>query len=154
MTSAVEQPQLATVSNTSVGSLYAVDVMSGPVVSVQLDCGLLAAWNVLQSHGVHHLVVLDGGRVAGVVRESDLLLAWADQPFVQPGQRIRQLVRPRTPSVITSDPLAEVAETLLREDMRAVPVVTPRGQLVGVVTATDILRAVSEAADGEPSAPD
>jgi CBS domain-containing protein len=66
--------------------------------------------------------VMDGARVAGIVDESDIVLAWSAEPFDR------------------------AARTLLREDLRALPVVSEHGELIGILTATDILRAVAECA--------
>lgn len=97
MATAIEgqQRSLPSAPKASIGSLCAVDVMSAPVVSVQADCSLLAAWDVLRSHRVQHLVVMDGTRVAGVVDEADILLAWSAAPLGQSGTAVRKLLRAR-----------------------------------------------------------
>jgi len=148
MTTAFDRPEASSAAppRSSIGSVRTRDVMSAPVVSVQGDGFLFAAWSLLRSYGVQHLVVMDGARVAGIVDESDIVLAWSAEPFVRSAKRVRGLLRARTPCVLADDTLHRAARTLLREDLRALPVVSEHGELIGILTATDILRAVAECA--------
>lgn len=65
----------------------AADRMSSPVVSVTPDVSLRTAARLLQVHGIHHLPVVTGGRLVGMVTRRDLLAA-----FLRGDEQIRRQI--------------------------------------------------------------
>jgi CBS domain-containing protein len=130
------------------------DVMSSPVFTVEQTSTVEAAAALMTARSVTALPVLDeGGALVGMVGESDLL--WhrvpADPtvylrplPDPDPVQRPGMVVEVMSPYPVTTRPdadVAEVAAAMLECDVRSIPVLDD-GDLVGIVSRRDILRAM------------
>ncbi|WP_028454020.1 CBS domain-containing protein [Chitinilyticum litopenaei] len=122
------------------------EVMSSPVITVASGETVANAWTLLHEHHIHQCPVVDGSRLVGLVSDRDLL-----RLLIVDGDTLRgALLRPvasvmRTP-VITAEPdtdLRHLTELLLSEQLDGVPIVDGAEKLVGFVSKTDILRAVS-----------
>ena len=59
----------------------------------------------------------------------------------------RELMHPEPLTVRANAPLLEVQHVLVRAGISGVPVVDLQGQVIGVVSSTDVLRALDEALD-------
>ncbi len=128
--------------------------MSSPVITVKEDTPIEAAAALLVSHGFTAAPVLDEqGRVVGIVTEADLLRGNV-RPEGWPAEDLRgkrvSSVMTRTPTRFgPEDDLADVAEMMLEERFRSVPIFDD-GELVGIVTRRDILRAVARREPVQP----
>ena len=107
------------------------------VHTTTLDATALAAAQKMNDHRIGSLVVTEGGRIAGIVTERDMLTR------VIAGQRDPAKVRIAeimTGDVLTCTPDTEIGElrTLMRERrVRHVPVVE-HGRLAGMVSIGDL----------------
>ncbi|HEY7101447.1 MAG TPA: CBS domain-containing protein [Mycobacteriales bacterium] len=138
----------------------AEDLMSSPVVAVTTGHNLAAAWEAMRERRVHHLVVLEGHRLAGVLDDRTIAARWpAGGPEVVYSTRVGDLVSRGAWSVLPDEPASAVARVMTEAHCDAVPVVTAAGVLLGLVTATDLVAAVARgavpvAADAESSGHD
>jgi CBS-domain-containing membrane protein len=132
---------------TSIAAPYrdvtAADVMTSPVVTVQDSGTIWDAWSVLINCHVHHAVVVSGERCIGIVDDRVLVQAWQRGPSALRSTPIRTLLHDRTSCVLPASPLAHVASLMNTERLEAVPVVDDGGRLLGLITISDILRAVA-----------
>jgi len=131
----------------------AKDIMTSPVHTVTQDCAVETAAELMTTHRITALPVVDrSGALIGMVSEGDLL--WHRVP-ADPTARVRRLEntgpgrRPGTvDEVMAWDPytvrpeadVAEVADLMLQHDVRSVPVVDDDAAVVGIVSRRDILR--------------
>jgi CBS domain-containing protein len=128
----------------SLESLTASDVMTRVLVAVKPDESPLLAWELMRRAGVHHLPVVDANsHVLGVLEREDVAAHWSGGPAEQSSVQVQLLGGRRCPHVSPDRPLAVVAATMIDSGVDVVPVVGPPGTLQGLVTATDILRAVA-----------
>nr|WP_221380731.1 CBS domain-containing protein [Actinoplanes polyasparticus] len=134
--------------------MRAKDIMSGPVHTVVQTASVESAAQLMAAKAVTALPVVDGdGKLAGMVSESDLL--WHRVP-TDPTAHVRRIPdtdpagRPgmvsevMSPYPLTTYPdvdVAEVAEAMLENDVRSIPVLDD-GALVGIISRRDILRAM------------
>jgi CBS domain-containing protein len=123
--------------------LRARDVMSTPVLVVGLDDTMWHAWSCLLEAGHRHLVVCDGQSCVGVVDDRTLFAHWPTGPFGARSTPIRDLVRSRTACVLPGATLARVARIMVNERIDAVPVIDESGEILGIVTGSDIAAAVA-----------
>ena len=101
---------------------------------------LLAAREVMNRNAIGHLPVLHGRELVGVVSDREL-----EVMEVLPGSKQLSVEDAMVPSVYTTSedtPLAAVAADMSRLKLGSVVVVNG-GQVVGVFTATDGLRALA-----------
>ena len=77
--------------------------MSSPVVSIEADADMHAAYAIFRSNAVRRLAVLDGGRFAGMLAIDDLLINLAAD--------LADLVRPVTAETIIGHRDAPVPAT-------------------------------------------
>ena len=110
---------------------------STPVTSVDPDMPLEELTNVLDADGVGAVVVVQGGRVDGVVSERDVVRAIATRvdPSRVPTADFMSIV----PSTIDGDePIVTAAERMVSEGIRHLPV-TIDGSVQGIVSMRDVL---------------
>jgi CBS domain-containing protein len=135
-----------------VSAVRAKDIMTRPVHTVAQDASVETAAELMTTHRVTALPVVDpSGGLVGMVSEGDLL--WHRVP-ADPTAHVRRLEttdpgqRPGTVAeVMAWDPytarpeadVAELADLMLQHDVRSIPVVEDGG-VVGIVSRRDILR--------------
>ena len=109
--------------------------MTQGAVSVRSSASLLAARELLQLNGIHHLLVIDDGSVVGVVSYRDLIVN-SDRLTV--GEVMSR-------DVVTVDPDETIrcATSRLLGKTHGCAAVLEENEVRGVLTTTDLLRAVS-----------
>lgn len=132
-----------TVVAAGVRRVVASDVMSTPAVSVGATTSVWAAWTVMMRTGLRHLVVVAGERCLGVVDDRAVFAQWPMGPLALRRRTVGELARPYTACVLPETELQVVAKAMVDNAVDAVPVVTAEGQIVGIVTGSDIARAVA-----------
>ncbi|MGH3062733.1 MAG: CBS domain-containing protein [Gaiellaceae bacterium] len=128
----------------------AEQVMSRPARSVGPDETVAHAMVVCQRHAQSGILVVEDGRLVGAVGREDLDKAIAHGLSHAP---VKGIMSSRVVSVAAEVPLGEVQEALAGSTDGRVAVLED-GQLVGVVTRSDVLRALGEqpAAEAEVEA--
>jgi CBS-domain-containing membrane protein len=119
--------------------LVARDVMTAPVVTVSAGDSLWSAWTMLHGFGLRHIVVVRGNLCIGVLDDRQIALQWPLGALQGHPVTAGELVRPRVRSVQGDTPVSVVAQIMLDECIDAVPVVSPRGEIHGLVTVSDLL---------------
>lgn len=104
--------------------------------TVQLDDSVSVARRMLAEREIHHLPVLDGGKVVGMVTERDLSLA-ADRLGT-----VADVCMP-VHIVDASTPLREVLDLMTSKRCDAV-VVSSESEVEGIFTASDAVRVLAE----------
>lgn len=121
------------------------DIMSRPVLTVEVDESLWDAWQLLFVSGLRHLVILDpDGASLGVLSDRQILAqvpATADHLGTQKVRSVLAQVPPACTSPSDSPSLA--TQVMTANTVEALPVLDDRGRLVGIVTEADIVRWVA-----------
>lgn len=123
------------------------DIMSSPVYAIESDEPVSHARNLMLRHKISTLLVLNEGKMVGIVTKSDISnrLAqaeplWRRRPIDQIPIKLMM-----TESVITIYPEASISQAaalMLENGVHDIPVV--KKDIVGIVTRTDIVRHVSK----------
>jgi CBS domain-containing protein len=108
------------------------DVMNTNVISVTPEESVDEAARLLNFHDVSGLPVCADGRVVGVVSEADLI--------GKSGAIVGDVMTTPAVTVSESTGLEHVAEQLIQQRIRRVPVINSAGQLIGIVSRRDVLR--------------
>lgn len=120
--------------------LTAGEVMSGPPKVIDADESMWQAAGRLGDGSHRRLVVLDEGRLAGVIDEKTLTDHWPRIPFFARERTLDTIVPGRVHAVMPHVTISRVAAIMHFEGVDAVPVVDRRGKVLGLVTPTEIIR--------------
>jgi len=104
---------------------------------------LSAAQEMMRTHRIRHLPVLESGQIVGLLSHRDLLLV-ETLPGVSPTDvRVEEAMVMDVVTVAPDAPIGEVIESMLERKIGSV-VVTEGDRVVGVFTTIDALRALHE----------
>jgi acetoin utilization protein AcuB len=112
--------------------------MSRAVLTVTPETEFHRALDLMRSRNVHHLPVVDGGRVVGIVAERDLLLAAAN--FGSSEVPVGEIMSGPAVCVAESALLKDAARLLVEKHIGSLPVLDSKNALVGIITETDIFK--------------
>jgi CBS domain-containing protein len=127
----------------SIHLVTAGEAMSGPAEVIDADESMWQAALRLSSGSQRWLVVLDAGRLVGVIDERRLTDHWPCVPFAAQERTLRTIVPAPVHAVMPHVTISRVAAIMHFEGIDAVPVVDRRGKVLGLVTATEIIRLVA-----------
>ena len=118
------------------------ELMTGAVVSVAPEDTLGEAAERMAEDGVGSAVVLDSGRLIGILTERDLLRAVAGRVHTSEA-RVREwmTVDPMTATEATS--ADEAMRTMLEQGFRHLPVIE-EGRTIGIVSLRELMRAAMQ----------
>ena len=117
--------------------------------TVGREQSLRAARQIMRENHIRHLPVLHGGKLIGVISDREL-----EVMEVLPGSKQLSVEDAMTPKVYMTaqdTPLATVASEMSRLRLGSA-VVLESGNVVGVFTAVDALRALAELLTARPAA--
>ena len=115
--------------------------MSAPPITISDDTDFKSALRLMQKHRIRRLPVLDaGGVLAGIVAERDLLVA-ADRYLSSPVDVARIMTR-HVVTVREATPVVDAAILMMERKIGGLPVVNPSRKLLGIITETDLLKAL------------
>ncbi len=102
------------------------------------------ARQLLDTAGIHHLPVVDNGKLVGIVSSADLLKLYMldEQTTLSAHATVSQIMELCPRVVTTSAKLREAAEKLAAGGFHALPVVDTNNALVGIVTSSDLIDAL------------
>jgi acetoin utilization protein AcuB len=121
------------------------DSMTREVVTVGPETTAAAALALCREKGIRHLPVLEGGWLVGMISDRDLRSATpalGDPDRAQALERIRVAdeMAKEVATVRPEDPIEEAAIEMYERKIGCLPVVDD-GDLVGIVTSSDVMRA-------------
>lgn len=112
--------------------------MSRQVLTIEPQTEFHRAFDLMHSRRIHHLPVVDGGRLVGVVAERDLLLAAAN--FGSAEVPVAEIMRGSPVWVSEHASLKQAAQLLVVNHIGSLPVLNASRVLVGIITETDIFK--------------
>ncbi|MEZ6234291.1 MAG: CBS domain-containing protein [Phycisphaerales bacterium] len=128
--------------------MLVADLMTRDPITISMDETVAQIQHLLEQHHFHHLLVVEEGRLVGVVSDRDVLAALS--PFV--GRRDERaadarLLKRHAHQIMTRDPirvtashpLIDAASLILAHRISAVPVVDDADAPVGILTWRDLV---------------
>ncbi len=130
-------------------------IMKTEVVTVNMDVPLRSISSKFKEGNFHHVLVVEDDELCGVISERDVLRARS--PFLNtPSEQSRDLatLKKRAHQIMSREPitigpeaeLEDAVGTMLHKHISCLPVLSSDGQLFGIVTWKDLLKAYSEPA--------
>jgi acetoin utilization protein AcuB len=123
--------------------------MTTPIITVSPTTSISSAHQIMKDHGVRRLPVVENGRLAGIITIGDVREASPSDATTLSIWELNylwaQLVvdKVMTRKVITIEqdrPILDAAQIMLDLKISGLPVVNKSGQLVGMLTESDIFR--------------
>ncbi len=124
------------------------EIMTRRVVTIGMDDDVQRVEDLFEEHGFHHLLVVEKGRLVGVVSDRDLLrnlspfigkLAEKPRDLATLNRRVHQIMG-RNPITVSPEMSVEAAAHMMVEQhVSCLPVVTEHGSLLGIVSSRDLL---------------
>ena len=126
-------------------------IMTEAVLTVSIHEPITEALRLFAGHPVHHLPVVDGSELKGMLSSADMLklehfipksstpasLALLTDKF-----HIETLMRQPVITAVLDDTIADAASRMASHGIHALPVVNDDNHLVGIVTTSDIMQAL------------
>jgi len=145
------------------------DVMSENVITISPEESIRDAIEKMAKNNVSGLIVVENEKVIGIISESDVIkflssgfpeiktpinVTLSILQVLESGIKImnevkkigklkvKDLMNKRVFSVKPEDTVLEAARIMSKKDVRRLPVIDENGKLVGVISRTDILKAL------------
>jgi CBS domain-containing protein len=128
------------------------EIMTKDLVTLDPTESLYDAEKLFNQHNIRHIPVVEDRRIVGVISRSDLLrISYSNlsedeetvETLIYDSYTIPQVMT-RVPVTVESDAtVKEVAELLSMQSFHSIPVVE-NGNLVGIVTTTDLINYLLE----------
>lgn len=128
-------------------------IMSSNVLAVQVGQKISDVRRILAEHKIHHVPVIDGKRLVGVMSTTDLIRlsfgtygadersldAILDHQF-----KLADVMQSSPITIDSKDTVRTAAQCLQKGTFHSLPVVNKDHELVGIVTTTDLIRYLLE----------
>ena len=134
--------------------MYIGQIMHTNLVTVLPDTTLVDARELVDKHRIEHLLVMDKkGQLIGIVSDRDLKQNWASPATALSAHELHYLLHKvevrmfmvKTLKTVTPDTTIERAAYIMQmESISSLPVMAD-GQLVGIVTSTDVMGVLLQA---------
>ena len=131
------------------------EIMTRDVISVEVNEPLWMARDILEKKNIRHLPVNENGRLVGILSLTDVMrLSFGNvygtdesemDDTVMEMLSIDQVMKVHPVVINSSDPVRKAAEILTTAEFHALPVVD-NGELVGIVSTTDVIKFLIEEA--------
>ncbi|HEY8084700.1 MAG TPA: CBS domain-containing protein [Methylophilaceae bacterium] len=130
------------------GPLYhAAQIMVQNVITLQAEDSVAHAFKVICEHKIHQAPVLDASKkLVGIVSDRDLLTVINVDHGKVLDVMHRQVKDVMTSPVVAADPVTDIrriARVMLEGDVDGVPIIDDKHALVGFISRSDILQAVT-----------
>lgn len=120
------------------------EVMKKKVETVGADASAEEALNRMQMGKIHHLVVMRGAEVVGMLSARDMGVP--GDPAYRQGRTVADVMTPSAVTAKKETTIREAANLMRGRTIGSLPVVED-GKLVGIVTTTDLLTLIGKGAE-------
>ena len=126
-------------------------IMSTSVVTVSMDDSLSTIREIFDRHGFHHVLVVEEGRLVGIVSDRDLLKALSPnlgtasetaRDLASLHRRAHQIMSRQLITLRREAGIQDAIETFNRNRISCIPIVDAANRPVGIVSWRDILKVI------------
>ena len=127
------------------------DWMTRDPVTINDDTSMIKAIHIINEHRFRRLPVMSAGRLVGLVTDRDLKAASPSKAttldvhemyYLLAELQVKEIMSRDLITVSQDDTVEEAAQLMLEHTISGLPVVDAGGSLVGIITQSDILRAL------------
>lgn len=123
--------------------------MASPVITVAPDLPIMQALELMKTNRIRRLPVMKKGKIVGIVSEGDLLNAspsdvtslsvW-ELNYLLAKITVEEIMTKKVITVGEDTPIEEAAYLMDENKIGGLPVISEDGELVGLITETDLFR--------------
>ena len=127
------------------------DWMSSPPITIDIDAALPEACEILRKYKIRRLPVMKEGQLVGIVTRGDLrgaqpseattLSIW-ELNYLLAKLKIKEIMTPDPITIRDDATISDAAQLMIDYKVSGLPVVDKDGNLVGMITESDIFRLV------------
>lgn len=139
--------------------MFVKNRMTSPAITISPDMPFQDALHIMRENGFRRLPVINSkNKLIGIVSERDLLHAspspatslsvW-EMNYLLSKLTVSELMTKKVVTVSPDYPIEEAANRMIEEDVGGMPVVDSDNSVVGVITETDIFKALVEMLGGK-----
>ena len=126
--------------------LYAQDIMSSPVITVTAALSIYDASRIMRDARYRHLpVVAENKILVGILSDRDVLKFLAERgadPIKDMHATANDLMASEVIAAAPDAEIREIARVMFEDHIGSIPIVSQQGKVNGIVTRSDILRAL------------
>ena len=123
-------------------------IMTESVLAVEVTESVREVVRLFAEYPIHHLPVVNNGRLIGMLSSADMLKLEFFTPrgktpqsdYVSERLRIETLMRKEVVSIGPQGTIEEAARLMASHGVHALPVASPGGHLIGIVTTSDVMQ--------------
>ncbi|MEE8432115.1 MAG: CBS domain-containing protein [Candidatus Desulfatibia sp.] len=125
------------------------EIMTTKVITIEMDDTLGQIQKIFEKHKFHHLLIVDDGELIGIISDRDVLKEIS--PYVNTiseDSRARQTLKKKAHQIMSRKPITvepdtlvdDAASIMLKKNISCLPVVSPSGNIDGILSWKDILK--------------
>ena len=120
-------------------------LMSGEVITVKQHETVVKIENLMSTFLIHHIPVVDDGKLCGIVSRNDLVRKYIDCLENNPNHKVspdliaKDIMVTDVISINDTSSIKQAAEIMLGCEFHSIPVVNEKQQVVGIITSSDLL---------------
>jgi CBS domain-containing protein len=114
------------------------DVMGRGIITVSPEENVKLACEIMASHDLSGLTVLDKGKVVGILTQGDIVKLVSTGEKAE-ATKVKEIMEKKIISISPEADISEAAELMVKNDVKRLPVIK-RGKLVGILTQNDIVK--------------
>lgn len=125
-------------------------IMTTNVIKLNVSDSLSKAEKLFKENKIRHIPVMNGNKIIGMLSYTDLLRISFAETIDEDDQiidvtvydvfTIEQVMAKNLICISPDTTIKEAAEILAHREFHALPVVTENGNLIGIITTTDLIR--------------
>lgn len=123
--------------------------ISKEVITISPEASVKQAFGLMKSMGIRHLPVVKGKVLKGIVTDrdlrrpkiSDVFKSWHELYRINDDIQVEDIMVSPVLTIGAEAPIREAAQVMAEKRIGALPVTDSKGQMVGIITESDVLRA-------------
>jgi len=115
------------------------EVMTKRVITIEKDKTIFEAANMYKDYKIGSLIVMDKGKVAGMITERDIIERTICARLDPEKSKVEEIMSSDIKTIHALDKVDDAIHLMMNYNIKKLPVIKD-GHMVGIITATDISR--------------